>query len=133
MVSDNQPPTAPQVDNPGGTKNERVRAFVARSEASHHQLDEAHGQAYWRANRRLMAVLLVIWALVSFGFGIVLVEPLNSLQPFGIKLGFWFAQQGSILTFVILIFVYVWRMHAIDARFHVEDDAEAEDVTTIGN
>ena len=83
--------------------------------------------AYWRANLRLMAWLLAIWFIVSFGFGILLVDVLNQIPFFGFKLGFWWAQQGSIYVFVVLIFVYAWRMHHIDRRFGVADDDEPEE------
>lgn len=76
---------------------------------------------YWRANLRLVAFCLVIWFVVSFGFGILLVEPLNSIQLGGYKLGFWFAQQGSIYTFVALIFFYNWRMNSLDRKFDVHE------------
>jgi putative solute:sodium symporter small subunit len=78
--------------------------------------------AYWRANIRVLIVLLLIWFTVSFGFGILLVEPLNRIPLFGFKLGFWWAQQGSIFVFVILIFVYVVVMHRLDRKFGVGDD-----------
>ena len=74
-------------------------------------------QAYWRANLRLGAVLLSIWFVVSFGFGILLVEPLNQIPFFGFKLGFWWAQQGSIFVFVLLIGIYVIYMNRLDAKF----------------
>lgn len=77
--------------------------------------------AYWQANLRLLTVLLVIWFVVSYGFGILLVEPLNQFQLGGYKLGFWFAQQGSIYVFLVLIFVYAWRMSALDKKFDVEE------------
>ena len=73
-------------------------------------MDENERREYWRRNLRIMAVLLTIWALVSFGAGILFVEPLNEIQIAGFPLGFWFAQQGALITFVILIAVYVWRM-----------------------
>ena len=76
---------------------------------------------YWRRNVRLMMILMVIWFVVSFGFGIILFEPLNSIRLGGYKLGFWFAQQGSIYTFVILIFVYAKRMAALDREYGVHD------------
>ncbi|MFC4347362.1 DUF4212 domain-containing protein [Kordiimonas lipolytica] len=78
-------------------------------------------QAYWRANLKLLAMLLVIWFVVSFGFGILLEDWLNQYRLFGFKLGFWFAQQGSIFTFVVLIFVYAFRMRALDRKFGVGD------------
>jgi putative solute:sodium symporter small subunit len=77
---------------------------------------------YWRANIRLVLFCLVIWFIVSYLFGIMLVEPLNQFQIGGYKLGFWFAQQGSIYTFVVLIFFYAWRMNALDRKFDVHED-----------
>lgn len=77
--------------------------------------------AYWKANIRLLSILMAIWFLVSYGFGIVLVEPLNRVSIGGYPLGFWFAQQGSIYVFVALIFVYAARMRALDSRFGVQD------------
>ncbi len=76
--------------------------------------------AYWKANLRIMAICLAIWFVVSFGFGILLVEPLNNIELFGYQLGFWFAQQGSIYTFLVLIFFYAWRMNRLDREhdFH---------------
>jgi putative solute:sodium symporter small subunit len=84
-------------------------------------MNEAQRREYWRRNLRLMAVLLSIWALVSFGAGILFVEPLNNLEILGFPLGFWFAQQGSIITFVILIAVYVWRMDKLDAEYGIDE------------
>ena len=77
---------------------------------------------YWSANLRLMALCLSIWFVVSFLFGIVLVEPLNSIKIGGYKLGFWFAQQGSIYTFVVLIFYYAKRMSKLDREHDVHED-----------
>ncbi len=62
-------------------------------------------EEYWRANIRLVTILLVIWFIVSYGFGIILAEPLNTIKIGGVGLGFWFAQQGSIFTFLVLIFL----------------------------
>ena len=76
---------------------------------------------YWRKNLRLMAVLLTIWAVVSYGCGILFVEVLNTLRVAGFPLGFWFAQQGSIYVFVALIFVYVWRMRKLDRDYDVHE------------
>lgn len=84
-------------------------------------MDHEQRRAYWRRNLRLMAVLLSIWALVSFGAGILFVEPLNEISFIGFPLGFWFAQQGSIIIFVILIAIYVWRMDKLDAEFGVDE------------
>jgi putative solute:sodium symporter small subunit len=81
-------------------------------------------RAYWRANLRLLLCLLAVWFVVSYGFGILLVDVLNRVRipGTGFPLGFWFAQQGSIYVFVVLIFVYVWRMNRLDARFGVAED-----------
>ena len=75
-------------------------------------------KAYWRENLRYLFILLCIWFLVSFGFGILLVEELNQIRFAGFKLGFWFAQQGSIYVFVILIFIYVWLMNKLDKKYN---------------
>jgi len=80
--------------------------------------------SYWKANLRLMISLLVVWFLASFGCGILFVDYLNQFRLFGFKLGFWFSQQGSIYIFVILIFVYVWRMNKLDKRYGVDEDGE---------
>lgn len=77
---------------------------------------------YWQANIRLVGILLVIWFVVSYLFGIILVDQLNAIRLGGVGLGFWFAQQGSIFTFLILIFVYAWRMNALDRKFGVHED-----------
>ncbi|MCH6201701.1 DUF4212 domain-containing protein [Aquiflexum sp. LQ15W] len=79
-------------------------------------------QAYWKKNLRTLLILLVIWFTVSFGFGILLVEQLNQIKIGGFKLGFWFAQQGSIYAFVVLIFVYVYRMNQLDKEFDVNEE-----------
>ena len=77
---------------------------------------------YWSATLHLLVTLLVIWFLVSFGFGILLAEPLNAIPLGGFKLGFWFAQQGSIYIFIALIFYYAWPMGKIDRTFGVQED-----------
>ena len=79
-------------------------------------------ERYWKKNLQTLALLLFIWFLVSFGFGILWVEELNTIRLGGFKLGFWFAQQGSIYSFVVLIFVYVIRMNALDREFKVNED-----------
>jgi len=79
---------------------------------------------YWRHNLRYLVILLTIWATVSFGFGILLVEPLNRIRIGGFQLGFWFAQQGSIYIFVLLILVYVILMNRLDRRFAMDDRGE---------
>lgn len=78
--------------------------------------------AYWRANLQLVAGCLVVWFVCSYGFGVLLVEQLNSVRISGFKLGFWFAQQGSIYVFVALIFFYAWRMNKLDRKFDVHED-----------
>ena len=78
--------------------------------------------AYWKENLSLLAKLLVIWFVVSFGAGIMFVDALNEIQFFGFKLGFWFAQQGSIYVFVILIFVYMAKMNAMDKKYGVDQE-----------
>lgn len=77
--------------------------------------------SYWAANIRLILKLLFFWFVVSFLFGIVLVEPLNRIQLGGFKLGFWFAQQGSIVSFVMLIFYYIKKMDQLDRKYNVHD------------
>ena len=76
---------------------------------------------YWVANRRLILQLLTVWAAVSYGCGILFVESLNAIQFFGLPLGFWIAQQGSIYVFVVLIFVYAWRMDKLDHKYHEDE------------
>lgn len=77
---------------------------------------------YWRKNLTYLVILLTIWFLVSFGFGIIWADDLNQVRIRGYKLGFWFAQQGAIYIFVILIFTYVWLMNRLDKKFHVNED-----------
>ncbi|MET3459250.1 MULTISPECIES: DUF4212 domain-containing protein [Pseudomonas] len=79
-------------------------------------------RAYWKENLRWMVILLAIWFLVSFGFGILLVDALNTVSFFGTPLGFWFAQQGSIYVFVLEIFFYVWKMNQLDRKYDVHED-----------
>jgi putative solute:sodium symporter small subunit len=76
---------------------------------------------YWRANIRLVRICLIIWALVSFGFGIILRPLLSGIPVGGTDLGFWFAQQGSILVFLALIFFYAYRMNKLDRHFGVDE------------
>lgn len=79
-------------------------------------------RGYWLENLALMLILLSVWFVVSYGFGILLVEALNEIRVFGFKLGFWFAQQGSIYVFVGLIFFYVARMNKLDQKYDVHED-----------
>jgi len=76
---------------------------------------------YWKTNVRYLIILLSIWFLVSYGFGILFKDQLNTIQVGGFKLGFWFAQQGSIYVFVILIFVYVYLMNRLDKAYDVDE------------
>ena len=73
---------------------------------------------YWKTNLKYLVILLSIWFTVSFGFGIILVDTLNQIQMGGFKLGFWFAQQGAIYVFVILIFIYIYLMNRLDQKFN---------------
>jgi len=84
--------------------------------------EESSSNAYWKANLRLIVGSLVIWALVSFGFGILLRPALSGIAVGGSDLGFWFAQQGSILVFLALIFFYAWRMNKLDAEHGVGEE-----------
>jgi len=79
-------------------------------------------QAYWKANLKLMAGCLAVWFIVSYGFGILLKDQLNAISIGGYDLGFWFAQQGSMYIFVILIFFYASRMKKLDRKFDVHED-----------
>lgn len=81
-----------------------------------------NAEDYWRANLSLVAKLLSAWFVVSFGFGILLVDVLNNISVAGVKLGFFFAQQGSIYVFVALIFIYVQQMNRLDRKFDVHED-----------
>ncbi len=78
--------------------------------------------AYWKENLSILAKLLVVWFVVSFGCGILFVDVLNNIQFFGFKLGFWFAQQGAIYVFVALIFVYMAKMNALDKKYGVDEE-----------
>jgi len=79
---------------------------------------------YWKANLKLITFCLIIWFLVSFVFGILLVEPLNAIRIGGYKLGFWFAQQGSIYVFLVLIFFYANRMNSLDKKYGLDENKD---------
>lgn len=82
---------------------------------------------YWRENVRLVVGCLLVWFAVSFGCGVLLVDSLNQFRLFGFKLGFWFAQQGSIYVFLLLILFYAWKMNRLDRRYGIEErDDESE-------
>jgi len=78
--------------------------------------------AYWRANLQLVLGCLVVWFTCSYLFGVLLVDVLDQIRFGGFRLGFWFAQQGSIYIFVALIFFYAWRMNILDQKFDVHED-----------
>ncbi len=76
---------------------------------------------YWKKNLRFLAILLTVWFAVSFGFGILFREPLDNIRMGGFKLGFWFAQNGSIYVFIALIFIYVFWMNRLDRDYDVDE------------
>lgn len=81
-----------------------------------------NAKAYWKKNIRYLLSLLLVWFAVSYGCGILFVDELDQIKFGGFKLGFWFAQQGSIYVFVLLIFVYVYLMNKLDKEFDVEEE-----------
>lgn len=83
--------------------------------------EHASAGAYWKENIRLLITLMAIWFVVSFGFGILLREFLDQFMLGGYPLGFWFAQQGSIYVFIVLIFYYGWKMKKIERRYELDD------------
>ena len=85
-------------------------------------MNQKNKQAYWRANTALIRNLLLVWAIVSFGCSILLVQPLNNLKLGSVPLGFWIAQQGSIYLFVALIFVYAYQMDKLDRKYLINKD-----------
>lgn len=84
--------------------------------------DKEKMQRYWKRNVRILLLLLCAWFTVSYLFGIILVDELNQFRLGGFKLGFWFAQQGSIYAFVLIIFIYVWLMNKLDKEFDVDEE-----------
>lgn len=83
--------------------------------------NKENAKAYWKENIRYVLILLVVWFFVSYGAGIMFKDTLNSIRIGGFKLGFWFAQQGSIYVFVILIFVYVYLMNKLDKKYGYDE------------
>lgn len=83
---------------------------------------DKNAEAYWKANLRLIIGCLIVWALVSYGFGIIFRPLLASIAIGGTDLGFWFAQQGSIITFIILIFFYSWKMNQLDKAYGLDEE-----------
>lgn len=90
-------------------------------EGTDEQGETAESNAYWKANLRLLGVLMSIWFVVSFGFGILLRPWLDQIMLGGYPLGFWFAQQGSIYVFIALIFYYTVAMRRLDRKYGLED------------
>ena len=84
-------------------------------------MDADKAQAYWKENIRTILALMAVWFVVSLGAGVLFINQLNTIEISGVKLGFWFAQQGSIYAFVILIFVYVYKMGKIDKKYGVNE------------
>ena len=79
-------------------------------------------RAYWRENLTIMAILLSVWFIVSLLLSVVFVDQLNEMRLGGFRLGFWIAQQGSLYTFVALIFIYVWAMNRLDRKYGLEEE-----------
>jgi len=86
--------------------------------------NDSKAKAYWKENIRILLMLLSIWFTVSYGMGILFADALDNIQIFGFHLGFWMAQQGSIYCFVILIFVYVYKMNKLDHKYDVDEDKD---------
>lgn len=84
-------------------------------------MDATKAQEYWKENISTILKLLVVWFIVSLGCGVLFINQLNMIEISGVKLGFWFAQQGSIYAFVVLIFVYVYKMGKIDEKYGVDE------------
>lgn len=84
--------------------------------------NNAAAAAYWKENVRILLSLLAVWFIVSFGCGILFVDQLDKIQIGGFPLGFWFAQQGSIYTFLVLIFVYISKMNKLDRKYNVHEE-----------
>ncbi len=85
-------------------------------------MSEKNLQAYWKENLRYLLILLLIWFVVSYGAGILLADVLNNIKLGGFKLGFWFAQQGAMYVFVLLIYIYVRLMNTLDKKYDVQED-----------
>lgn len=84
-------------------------------------MDKEQRKLYWKRNLRYLLMLIIVWFVASYGAGIIFADALNSIMLGGFPLGFWFAQQGSIYVFVVLIFVYVWLMNKLDKEFDVDE------------
>jgi putative solute:sodium symporter small subunit len=99
----------------------KAARFEGTKQGETQMADKSSSNAYWSANIRIIMVCMVIWFVASFGFGILLRPMLSGIAVGGSDLGFWFAQQGSILVFLVLIFFYAWRMNKLDAEHGVEE------------
>jgi putative solute:sodium symporter small subunit len=88
---------------------------------------KSNQDSYWKENIKILSLLLVIWFLASFGFGILLSDWLDQFRLGGFKIGFWFAQQGSIYIFIILIFTYIHLMNKLDKKYFGEDESKDSD------
>ncbi|MEW7279766.1 DUF4212 domain-containing protein [Aquimarina sp. 2201CG1-2-11] len=90
--------------------------------------NNANARAYWKENVKYLLILLSVWFIVSYGAGILFKEALNEIKVGGFRLGFWFAQQGAIYVFVILIFIYVRLMNKLDKKYgYDKDDSNLND------
>jgi len=92
-------------------------------------MSDNSAREYWKSNIRIVLSLLSVWFLISFGFGILFVDALDSIRFGGFKLGFWIAQQGSIFVFVILIFIYIHLMDKLDDRYNIAHQHEESEST----
>ena len=92
--------------------------------ASHDIMENKSHAGYWKKNINLIRICLLVWFIVSFGFAILFRPLLSGIQIGGTDLGFWFAQQGSIICFLAIIFFYAWRMNKIDHEYNVDDDEQ---------
>ena len=99
--------------------NQKIPIFPSKSIIM--PANQTQRTAYWRENLRYLIILLIIWFIVSFGCGILFADQLNEYRVGGAKMGFWFAQQGAIYVFVVLIFVYVWLMNRLDKKYGFEE------------
>ena len=84
-------------------------------------MTQEEAEAYWKENIRIIGSLLVAWFVVSLGAGVLFIDQLNTIEISGVKLGFWFAQQGAIYAFVLIIFIYVYKMQKLDKKYGVEE------------
>jgi putative solute:sodium symporter small subunit len=100
---------------------EEVQANTEQTKRRHRIPSPEVARAYWRGNLKLLFVLMAIWFVESYGFGVLLVEPLNRIPLWGFKLGFWWAQQGSIYVFIALIFYYCRRMNRLEQTVDLDD------------